>query len=106
MKLLAIAAFSFLALASCAGTGRSATGDNIAATQSITATPAPVTFSQADVNGDARIDRHEYDLWLRNSTQNAGAAAGGTGAGDAFDAADTNHNGVLTLDEWSAMRSR
>ena len=103
---IAIIMAAVLATAGCAGTGRGTASESIAATQSLTATPPPVSFSQADLNGDARIDRHEFDLWRRTSAATALAAAGGTRASDAFDAADTNHNGVLTLDEWSAMRSR
>lgn len=84
--------------------GRSASG-GVADTASTAATPAAVSFAQADLNGDARIDRREFARWLRQSADaaSAQAAAGGTSAGDAFYAADTDLSGVLTLDEWQAM---
>lgn len=97
---------AMLAAAGCAGTGHNSASDSIAATRSLTAMPAPVSFSQADANGDARVDRHEFELWRRNAIDTAPAAAGGTSGADAFDAADTNHNGVLTLDEWPATNGR
>lgn len=100
--------YTFLAVASlavsgCAGMGR----NNVdAAAGPDPATSAAMSFTQADLNGDARIDRREFDSWRARSDDNAAgarAAAGGSAASDAFDAADTNFNGVLTLDEWRAM---
>jgi hypothetical protein len=92
--------------AGCAGGDRSTDRESIAAAQTAAATPPTVSFAEADLNRDARIDRHEFNLWLRKSDTNAvsaRAAAGGSAADDAFSAADTNANGVLTLDEWQAM---
>ena len=96
-------AASFVGLGGCGGMGRGASG-GIADTASAAATPA-VSFAQADLNGDARIDRTEFARWLRQSADaaSAQAAAGGTSAGDAFYAADTDLSGMLTLDEWQAM---
>jgi hypothetical protein len=106
MKAGVMLTVSFLALgtAGCAGSGRNLAGGSIAASQSIAATPPQVSFVQADSNGDARITRQEFDLWRRSSgASDAQAAAGGTGEQDAFAAADSNANDVLTLDEWQAM---
>jgi hypothetical protein len=103
-----ILALSVVALGAggCARMGGNAAGESIAAARSSAATSAAVSFTQADLDGDARITRQEFDLWLRGSGPSgagAPAAAGGTGNRDAFDAADTNLNGALTLDEWQAM---
>lgn len=80
----------------------------MAGASSTAAMPAAVSFAQADANGDARITRDEFELWLRQSADaaSARAAAGGTSANDAFYAADTDLNDVLTLDEWQAMTQR
>lgn len=108
MKRSVILAVSLLALGAggCANRAGSTTGgESSAAGQTAASLPA-VSFTQADLNGDARIDRQEFDLWRRQSAESAasaGAAAGGTRMQDAFDAADRNGNGVLTLDEWQAM---
>ena len=106
-KLGMSAAVSVVMLGGCAGMGGKNAGLGIPAAAA-TATPATVTFAQADLNGDARIDRREFSLWLRQSAdaQSAQAAAGGTNAQDAFYAGDTDLNGVLTLDEWHAMTQR
>lgn len=58
-----------------------------------TATAATISFTQADLNGDARISRSEFERW----------AAANPGQQNDFYSADTNLNGVLTLDEWQAM---
>ena len=96
-------AISLVALAGCSGMGRNAAGRDVAASP-LDTLPA-VTFAQADANGDARITPEEFHAWLRQSAapSSAQAAAGGTSERGAFDAADTNLNGVLTLDEWQAM---
>ena len=88
--------------------GGSKAGLGASGAASAGATPPTVTFAQADLNGDARIDRREFGLWLRQSAdaQSARAAAGGTNAQNAFYAGDTDLNGVLTLDEWQAMTQR
>ncbi len=86
--------------------GGNKASQSLAEAQSTVATPATVSFAQADLNRDARISRREFDVWLRQSAApaSAQAAAGGTRApDDAFSAADTDLNGVLTLDEWQAM---
>ena len=92
MKAGAILAISLLSLATggCAWMGRDTT---MAAAGPDTATAATISFTQADVNGDARISRNEFERW---------AAANPSEHGD-FYSADTNLNGVLTLDEWQAM---
>lgn len=99
-------AVSLLALGAggCARTGGN-TGQGTATDLSPAATPPAVSFTQADRDGDARITRQEFDLWRRAHATSGQAAAGGTGAQDAFDAADANLNGVLTLDEWQAVLS-
>ena len=103
-----ILAVSFIALAAggCAALGGGKQG-SIAADRAVAATPATVSFTQADLDGDARITRQEFELWMRRyggGAPGAQAAAGGTvNPDDAFDSADTNFNGVLTLDEWQAM---
>ena len=107
-KLGMSAAVSVVMLGGCSGMGGSKAGLGASGAASAGATPATVTFAQADLNGDARIDRREFGLWLRQSAdaQSARAAAGGTNARDAFYAGDTDLNGVLTLDEWHAMTQR
>jgi hypothetical protein len=98
MKAGAILAVSFLALGAggCAWMRGNAAPERTGAIGGTAATPAAVSFTEADLNGDARVTRREFDLW-----------AAGKGRGhDAFDAADTNLNGVLTLDEWQAMENR
>ena len=103
-----IVAVSFVVLGTggCAALGGGKQG-SIAADRTVAATPATVSFTQADLDGDARITRQEFELWMRRyggATPGAQAAAGGTvNPDDAFDSADTNFNGVLTLDEWQAM---
>ena len=99
-------ALSCVGLGACAGMGGKSE-QSLAEARTTEATPAAVTFAQADLDGDAKISRREFDIWLRRSADagSAQAAAGGTSAGDAFYAADTNLNGVLTLDEWQAMAS-
>lgn len=94
MKLNGIAAACLVALApgGCAALAGTAARRDSAAAGGTAPTPAAVSFAQADLDGDAKITRREFELWQRNS-----------GANDAFDAADTNLNGVLTLDEWQAM---
>ncbi len=100
-----VAAVCFVVLAGCAGLGGNTAKQSIAEEQTTAATPAAVSFAQADLNGDARISRREFELWRRQSAAaaNAQAAAGGTGEHDAFSAADTDLNDVLTLDEWQGM---
>ena len=95
MKVSVILAVSLLPLAAggCAGMGGNSAR---AAAVSNAATPAAVSFTQADLNGDGRVTRREFELWTAANTRER----------DAFDAADTNLNGVLTLDEWQAMLSR
>ena len=79
---------SLLALAACS----QMPGRQPSAAAGATAPPsAPVSFLQADLDGDARITRREFSLWLREPGQ------------PAFDAVDTNRDGVITLDEWQAM---
>lgn len=101
-----IAAASFAVLSGCAGMGGNAAANREAGTSASSAPTAPaVSFAQADLNGDARITPQEFRAWLRQSAgaSSAQAAAGGTSDESAFYAADTNLNGVLTLDEWQAM---
>ena len=84
--------------------GGNRANESIAAARTVEATPPAVSFAQADIDGDARITRREFDLWRRKSDDvNGQAAAGGTAGSDAFYAADRDLNGVLTLDEWQAM---
>jgi hypothetical protein len=99
---MAAASVVAVGAAGCAGMGGKTSNQSIAAAQAVAATPPTVTFAQADLDGDARITPHEFDLW-RKSEAGAAAAAGGSSADGAFFAADTNVNGVLTLDEWQAM---
>lgn len=103
-----MAAASFVVLGGCAGIGGNKAGGSVAAAGSTGATLAAVSFAQADLNGDARIDRREFHLWLQQSADapSARAAAGGTSEAAAFYNADRNLNGVLTLDEWQAMTER
>lgn len=106
MKWRMIAALSVVALNGCAGTGPATMGEAATAASSTAADSAAVSFAQADLDHDARISPREYSLWRRNFAENAPdarAAAGGTGEDDAFYAADSDLNGVLTLDEWQAM---
>jgi hypothetical protein len=110
IKASAVLAASFLVLGGggCSDFGGGKTGRSIAADRSLEATPPAVSFTQADVDGDARITREEYALWLRRFAASAGgaqAAAGGTAGPPSFDTLDTNFNGVLTLDEWQAMEN-
>jgi hypothetical protein len=59
-----------------------------------TAPPSPsVSFMEADRDGNARITPEEYSVRFAPD----GAERPG------FEAADTNHDGVLTLDEWQAL---
>jgi hypothetical protein len=90
-------------VAGCGGMGGKTSNESIAAAQAVAATPPTVTFAQADLDGDARITPREFALWRKSEAGAAAAAAGGSSADDAFFAADTNVNGVLTLDEWQAM---
>ena len=92
MKASAILAISLLPLAAggCAWMGRNTT---TAAAGPDTATAAAIGFTQADVNGDARVSRSEFERW----------AEANPGEHGDFYSADTNLNGVLTLDEWQAM---
>lgn len=111
MKRSLILAVSFLALGAggCANRGANTAGEGTAAARTSAATPPAASFIQADLDGDARIDRQEFDSWRRQSADSAAsapAAAGGTRIQDAFDAADSNGNGVLTLDEWQVMVNR
>lgn len=90
----ALAACLVLLLAAgCAGMGarRSAAGAGETA-----ATSADVSFLEADRDGDARITPGEFKTWLRTDA----------GVRERFQAADTNRDGVLTLDEWHAVVRR
>jgi hypothetical protein len=103
-RLMAVVSLA-LGAGACANMGGNKT-DSIAASRITSATPATVSFTQADLDGDARITREEFDQWQRRFAVGATsgqAAAGGTANDNAFDSADTNFNGVLTLDEWQAM---
>ena len=102
---LGISVFA-LGAVGCAGRGARTGDESLAAARTIAATPPAVSFTQADLDGDARISRQEFDLWQRQSSASGqSAAAGGTREREDFDAADTDVNGVLTLDEWQAMGS-
>lgn len=103
LRLIVAASFLLLGAGGCTGMGGNTAGESIAAARSTAATPAAVSFTQADLDGDARITRQEFDLWRRQSAGSGQAAAGGTRPQEAFDAADTDLNGVLTLDEWQAI---
>ena len=99
--LVIVAVSSLLGAAGCAG---SAPSDTRGVSASSAALSDPVSFRQADLDGDARITPREFRLWLGNAGE-ASAAAGATrGEDGAFYAADRNLNGVLTLDEWQAMQ--
>lgn len=84
--------FLSLALAGCARMGLNRPPATAAAGG--TAPPsASVSFMAADADGDARITRREYDVhFARDGAQH-----------ESFEAADTNRDGVLTLDEWQAL---
>ena len=83
-----------LALPGCANVGVNRRPAGAAAGG--TAPPsASASFIEADVDGDARISRREYDLRRgRDGAQQ-----------ESFEAADTNGDGVLTFDEWQALVS-
>jgi hypothetical protein len=82
-----------LAFAGCAGMGSNRT---TAAAGADARSSGPVSFMEADRDGDARITRPEFNFWLQ----------GNSGEHDTFEAADANRDGVLTLDEWPAMVRR
>lgn len=98
MKPAMILAVSVLALSAggCAGMGGKAAPGGAAAIGGTVATEAAVSFTEADLDGDARVTPREFDLW----------AAGNARGRDDFSAADANLNRVLTLDEWQAMVNR
>jgi hypothetical protein len=100
-----VAAVSSIVLGGCAGMGANNANRDAGTSASSAATAPAVSFAQADLNGDARITPQEFRVWLRQSAgaSSAQAAAGGTSDDSAFYAADSNLNGVLTLDEWQAM---
>jgi hypothetical protein len=80
-----------LALAGCAGVGFNGPARTAAAGG--TAPPAAsVSFLETDTNGDARITPDEYSVHFRGGAQP-----------ESFEAADTNRDGVLTLDEWQGL---
>ena len=92
MPLVLTLCFFSLALPGCAGVGVNRPPATAAAGG--TAPPsASVSFMEADLDRDARISPREYDL-----------RRGRDGAPhESFEAADTNHDGALTLDEWQAL---
>ena len=82
-----------LVLAGCAGVGLNGPARTAAAGG--TAPPAAsVSFLEADTDGNARITPDEYSVHFRGGAQR-----------ESFETADTNHDGVLTLDEWQALVS-
>ena len=84
--------FASMALPGCANVGVNRSPATAAAGG--TAAPsASVSFMAADADGDARISRREYDLRF----------AGDGAQHESFEAADTNRDGVLTLDEWQTL---
>lgn len=85
---------SLLALSGCAGMGINRPAATAAAGG--TASPSPsVSFMEADTDGDARITPREYEIrFARDGAQH-----------ESFQAADTNRDGVLTLDEWQTLVS-
>jgi hypothetical protein len=90
---LALCALS-LALPGCARMGINRPPATAAAGG--TAPPSPaVSFMEADTDGNARITPDEYSARFgRGGAEHPG-----------FEAADTNRDGVLTLDEWQALMS-
>ena len=92
-SVLAILQLSCLALAAAGCAGRSAAFGGTAPT-AIAPTPPTVSFTQVDRDHDARVTREE----LARSPYRPGRP-------DAFDAADLDHDGTLTLDEWQALVS-
>ena len=84
---------ALLFAAGCAGIGGSR--GPVAAGETA-ATSADVGFLAADLDGDARISPREFNTWRQTNAV----------ALDRFEAADTNHDGTLTLDEWQAVVRR
>jgi hypothetical protein len=85
--------FSSLALAGCARMGLNRPPATAAAGGTAPRS-ASVSFLEADTDGDARITRQEYEVHFARD----GARR------ESFEAADVNRDGVLTLDEWQALR--
>ena len=87
--------FALLALPGCSRMGINRPAATAAAGGTAPPTPA-VGFMEADADGDARITPGEYEArFARDGSRPA-----------SFPAADTNGDGVLTLDEWRALVSR
>jgi hypothetical protein len=90
----ALAACLVLLLAAgCAGMGAGRTASGAGETA---ATSADVSFLEADRDADARITSGEFKTWLQTDADDL----------ERFQAADGNHDGVLTLDEWQALVRR
>jgi|KBSSwiStaDraftv2_1062776.scaffolds.fasta_scaffold4326214_1 hypothetical protein len=87
--------FAALALPGCGSVGVNRSPATAGAGGTAPRSPS-VSFMEADADGDARITPHEYDVhFARDGAQP-----------ESFQAADTNRDGVLTLDEWQALVSR
>ena len=86
--------FAALALPGCGSVGVNRSPATAAAGGTGPRSPS-ASFVEADADGDARITRHEYDVHFARD----GAPP------ESFQAADTNRDGVLTLDEWQALIS-
>lgn len=86
--------FAFLGLPGCGSVGVNRSPGTAGAGGTAPQSPS-VSFTEADTDGDARISRREYDVhFARDSAPH-----------ESFEAADTNRDGVLTLDEWQALVS-
>src|SRR3954471_14147586 len=83
----------FFLAAGCAGMGG---GRSAAAAGETATTSADVSFLEADRDGDARVTPGEFKAWMQTEA----------GALERFQAADSNRDGVLTLDEWQAVVRR
>jgi len=94
VPLMSLLCFCALGLPGCAAVGVNRAP--AAAAAGGTAPPsAPVSFLEVDADGDARITPREYEArFARDGARH-----------ESFEAADTNRDGVITLDEWQAVVS-